>query len=94
MSNYLNNDTNNISIKEDEILAEKIQIIIRHTNYSNIVAREKLEEFNYDEKSVIKSYLGIPEKKENSITSINQEIYKQLRNYLNNSTSNYRKKNP
>jgi hypothetical protein len=43
----------------------------------------------FDEISVIKAYFGITEKKETQIKSLNQEIYKQLRNKLNSNMKDY-----
>jgi len=71
MENYTENDNTN----------EKIQKIMRQTNYSEEIIKEKLKEYNFDEVSVIKNYLGIVEKKTN-IKSVNQEIYKQMRQKL------------
>jgi hypothetical protein len=64
---------------------EKIEKIIRQTNYTETVAREKLLEFRFDELFVIKDYFGIPDKKiaKTSKTSLNQEIYRQLRTKMN-----------
>ena len=67
--------------KENDIENEKIQKILRQTNYSEETTKEKLKEHNFDEVSVIKNYLGIVEKKTN-IKSVNQEIYKQMRQKL------------
>ena len=69
---------------ENISLEDKIQIILRQTNYSEFEVREKLQENNFDHIKVIKLYFGITEKKESPITSINQEIYKQFRVKLNN----------
>ena len=64
----------------DNELNEKIQIILRQTNYTECEAREKLVEYNLDYLAVIKSYFGITEKKTQTVSSsLNQEIYKQLR---------------
>ena len=63
-------------------LEEFCQIIIRQTTYTIGEAREKLEEFNYDYIKVIKQFMGITEKKETKIKSVNQEIYKQMRQKL------------
>ena len=54
---------------------------MRQTNYNEETTKEKLKEFNFDEVSVIKNYLGIVEKKP-TIKSVNQEIYKQMRQKL------------
>ena len=64
--------------KEDE----KIQIIILQTDYTEEEARTKLREFGQDYMKVIRFYLGITEKKAPPIKSVNQEIYKQIRDRL------------
>jgi hypothetical protein len=68
-------------IKEED-LNEKIQKIMRQTDYTEEVIREKLIQNNYNEINVIKSYFNINEKKTTEFKSVNQEIYKQLRNHL------------
>jgi hypothetical protein len=75
----------NISFIETEDITNKVQIILRQTDLSEEVAREKLKEANFDHIQVIKSFLGITEKKALPIKSKNQEIYKQLRYKLDNS---------
>ena len=82
----------NISLVETELIDEKIQKVMRQTNYNEEESREKLKENNFDEIKIIKSYLGITEKKQSKITSINQEIYKQLRYKMGDSMNNYREK--
>ena len=73
----------NITITCETDILEKVNIITRQTDYSEIVAREKLVECYYDHIKVIKNYLGIVDKKEPKIKSVNQEIYRQLRAKLN-----------
>lgn len=68
---------------------EKIQIILRQTDYSEEIAREKLKEFNYDHILVIKSFMGITEKKAPEIKSVNQEKYRQMRYRLDSSMREY-----
>ena len=82
--------TDNISLVETDLIEEKIQIIMRQTDYNNDIAREKLIEHNFDEIATIKSYLGIKEKKITPIKSLNQEIYKQLRYKLDGNMRDYR----
>ena len=65
----------------------KIQMILRQTNYSEIEAAEKLTIFKEDPLLVIKDFLGIKDKREKPILSLNQEIYKQLRYKLNTNTN-------
>lgn len=81
--------TDNIYLTETNQINEKIQIIMRQTNYSEDTARDKLKECNLDEFATIKAYLGITNKKVIPVKSINQEIYKQLRNKLNSNMKDY-----
>jgi hypothetical protein len=72
-----------------------VKQIMSQTTYSEQEAREKLQEFNNDFIKVLKNYMGIPEKKENTqIKSVNQEIYKQIRHSLDQTMKEYREKNP
>ena len=83
----------NISLVKTDQIDGKIQIIMTQTDYTEIKAREKLREFNFDEIAVIRDYFGISEKKEPSkISSVNQEIYKQLRGHLDGAMKNYRER--
>ena len=61
---------------------EKIQIILRQTNYNNEEAEQKLQENNYDHIQVIKNYLGVTEKKAPLAKTKNQEIYRQIRHFI------------
>jgi hypothetical protein len=79
----------NISLVETDQIDEKIQKIMRQTDYSENVAREKLKEYNFDEIATIKAYLGITEKKALPVKSVNQEIYRQLRSRLNSNMKDY-----
>lgn len=69
---------------ENQDINEKIQIISRQTDLSEPEIIERLKEYNNDHILVIKSYFGITNVTETNITSINQEIYKQLRYKLQN----------
>lgn len=73
-------------------LEEKIQIILRQTNYSYNDAKNKLIDNNNDPIKVIKDYIGIKEKINTPTSSINQEIYKQLREKMNNGIKDYNNK--
>jgi len=79
----------NISLVKTDDINEKIQKILRQTDYSEDTAREKLKEYNFDEILAIKAYFGITNKNPTPIKSINQEIYKQLRNKLDTSMRDY-----
>lgn len=82
----------NISLVETEQIELKVQIILRQTAYSEEKAREKLQQFGYNEINVIKEYFGIVEKKPQPIKSVNQAIYKQLRSHLDSSMKDYRER--
>ena len=77
-----------LSLIESDQLNEKIQIILRQTDYTEEIAREKLKKYNFNEIAVIKYYFGITEKKEPITKSLNQEIYKHLRHKLNETKPN------
>ena len=81
--------TDNISLVETSSIDDKVQIILRQTDYTIEQAREKLKEYNFDEIASIRAYFGITEKKEPPITSVNQEVYKQLRHKLNANMRDY-----
>jgi hypothetical protein len=84
--------SDNISLVETNQIEEKIQKILRQTDYTYELAREKLQEKNFDEIATIKAYLGISEKKPIEIKSINQEIYKQIRYKLDSNMRDYNKR--
>jgi len=65
--------------------SENIHIVCNQTNYTEEEAKEKLVLFQNDPIAVIKDFLGIPQKKQKQIESLNQEIYRQFRHKLNES---------
>jgi hypothetical protein len=82
-----------ISLADTEVIDSKIQIVMRQTDYTQEIAREKLVQFNFNEMNVIKDYFGISEKKApEQIKSVNQAIYKQLRGHLDGVMRNYRER--
>jgi len=80
---------NTISFIETDEINNQVQVILRQTNYSELEAREKLKEHNFNHLKVIKSYLGLTEKKAPEVKSINQEIYRQLRHKLDSNMREY-----
>lgn len=72
-------------------MSEKVQMIIRQTDYDQETAEQKLAEHHDDPIKVIKDYLGITEKKA-PIKSVNQEIYRQLRYKLDSSVKEFNQK--
>ena len=81
--------TDNISFINNNDIEEQVQMILRQTDYSEEEAKNKLKEFNYDHISLIKSYLGITEKKTPPIKTVNQEIYRQIRYKLDSTMREY-----
>lgn len=84
--------TDKLSLVETDLIEDRVQKIMRQTDYSAEMAREKLIEHNFDEISTIKAYLGISDKKTSHIKSVNQEIYKQLRTKLDANMSDYQRR--
>lgn len=84
----------NISFINKDEINEKINMIMRQTDYDYDTSNSKLAAAQYDHIKVIKEYLGITEKKAptQKTTSINQEIYKQIRHKLDNSIKSYNHK--
>lgn len=79
--------------KEDAqaaILHEMIEMVTRQTEYDYDTAKAKLEENEWNYTTVIRKYMGVPEKKPIKKT-LNQEIFKQIRNHMDIASSNYYK---
>lgn len=81
--------SDNISLIENNELEDKIQIIMRQTDYTQEKAKEQLLAFNGDHLDVIRSFLGVSKKKDKPIRSVNQEIYRQIRHRLDSSMRDY-----
>ena len=82
----------NISLVETDLIEGKIQTVMRQTDYNEETAREKLAEHDFDEIATIKAYLGIGKKSSPQVTSINQEIFKQIRYRLDSNMRDYHKR--
>jgi len=80
-------DNITITCKTDNV--ERIQMIMRQTDYTEEQVIQKLIAFNDDHIKVIKNFMGITEKKAPQIKSVNQEIYKQIRGKLDDSMRVY-----
>jgi hypothetical protein len=83
-------DNITITCKSDAVdMTAMIQMIQRQTDYDETIAKEKLLEHNGDPIKVIKSFLGICDKKDVRKKTLNQEIYRQLRSKLDYSMKAY-----
>ena len=78
----MDNKESKIAFVSNEDLEERILLVMRQTDYTQEVAREKLTAHNYDAIKCIKAYMGIAEKKTSTQVSLNQQIYRQLRTQL------------
>lgn len=83
-----------ISFFNNEDIANNIPKVMSQTNYNEEQAKEKLIMFDNDYLKVIRDYIGIPEKKEQKVKSVNQEIFRQIRKSLDSSMKTYRDNNP
>ena len=79
-----------MSLVETDQIEDKIQMVLRQTDYTYEQAREKLKENNYDTIKTIKAYFGIIEKPKPEVKSVNQEIYKALRQKLDSNMRDYK----
>ena len=74
--------------KQQQLL---IEMVMRQTTYTFDEAKDKLENNDNNYIKVIKESLGIIEpKKEETVTSVNQHIYKEIRGLMDNASSSYR----
>lgn len=74
---------------EETDLNELIQKVKRQTTLEEDEIKSQLQENNYDYMKVIKNHFSVPEKKEEKIVSVNQEIYKQIRRKMDNIMKDY-----
>ena len=66
-------------------------VVMRQTEYTEEQAYQKLQEFNFDVMAVVRDYMGINTKNiEPPVKSVNQQIYGEIRNMMDNAASNYR----
>ena len=65
---------------EESKLQEKIDVIMRQTNLTDI---------DYIREQIINKHYSISKKETTHITSVNQEIYKQLRTKMNTIMTEY-----
>ena len=69
-----------------------INIVIRQTSYTRDEATKKLYEYKGNYEKVIKEYLGIENTKDETITTVNQSIFKEMRNFMDTTKNDYEKR--
>ena len=72
----------------ETIFDEMIKMVMRQIDLPYDVIKDKLVKNNYDYLKVIKEGYGIDEKEKSSSKSINQTIYKEIRNLMDNGSKN------
>jgi len=71
-------------------LNEIIQIVCRQTELTEEEARERLEKEQYNYMKVLDQYFGFKEVKHENKSSINQQIYGEIRILMDTSSRNFR----
>ena len=69
-----------------------IEMVMRQTQYTYEEAAEKLEKCDNNYVIVIRESMGINKEEDNSVTSINQHVYKEIRGLMDTAAGNYRRK--
>ena len=82
-----------IQLKQDrnELLKrELVQVVCRQTELTTDEARERLEKEQYNYMNVLNNYFGIKDTKLENSTSINQQIYGEIRTLMDTGAKGYR----
>ena len=72
--------------KEEQIL----ESVLRQTNLDRDTAKTMLQDNDYDGIKVIKQHFGIKDKVNNDKVSVNQQVYKEIRGFMDNAAKKYR----
>ena len=80
-------------MSSESISQNNIDIVCRQTNYTEEEAALKLTEFNNDVMAVIKDYLQIEKKTVQKTKTINQQIYSELRGFMDTIYQQNRERN-
>ena len=69
-----------------------IEMVMRQTQYTYEEAAEQLEKCNNDYMTVIRESMGINKVEDKTVTSINQQVYKEIRGLMDVAAGDYRRK--
>lgn len=83
-------DTKSENKQLNETVKKNVDIIVNQTDYDESKAEEKLIQHNNNIVKVIEEYLNITNDKPKKST-INQQIYTEIRNFMDTSCKNYYK---
>ena len=75
-----------LDIKEKQI----INLVLSQTNMDSEEATKMLEENDYNSIKVIKMHFGIVEKTPEQNVNINQQVYKEIRQFMDTAAKKYR----
>ena len=71
---------------------ELVEIVLRQTTFSRDEVIEKLEKNENNYVKVIEEFMGINKNKQKNNLTLNQQIYKEIRNVMDNASNNFRNK--
>ena len=74
----------------DEKENQVIEFVLRQTNMEREKAVERLNEYDFDSIKVIKEHFGIKEKPRDNIVSVNQQVYREIRGFMDKAAKQYR----
>ena len=74
----------------DEKEHQLIEFVLRQTNMKREDVIEKLKKNDFDSIKVIKEHFGIKEKQDNGIVSVNQQVYREIRGFMDKAAKQYR----
>ena len=74
--------------KEKQIL----NVVLSQTNMDKETAVKMLEENDYNSIKVIKMHFGIKDKNDEKLVNVNQQVYKEIRQFLDKASKDYRLK--
>jgi len=74
----------------DEKENQVIEFVLRQTNMEREKAVERLNEYDFDSIKVIKEHFGIKEKKQDNVVSVNQQVYREIRGFMDKAAKQYR----
>ena len=74
----------------DEKENQVIEFVLRQTDMEREKVVEKLNEYDFDSIKVIREHFGIQQKKQDNIVSVNQQVYKEIRGFMDKAAKQYR----
>tara|TARA_A100001011_G_scaffold327831_1_gene352168 strand:+ start:482 stop:925 length:444 start_codon:yes stop_codon:yes gene_type:complete len=75
-----------LDIKEKQI----VNLVLSQTNMTEEDAKQQLEENDYNSIKVIKKHFGIKEKEVDNNVNVNQQVYKEIRYFMDSASKQYR----